>query len=45
MTGMTEFTQTKNNYLQAQSNAIQAKYELVFRHIILNYYKGEQIHL
>ncbi len=45
MTGMSEFTQSKNNYLQAESNAIQAKYELVFRHLILNYYKGEQIHL
>jgi len=38
-----DFIQSKNNYLQAQSNEVQAKYELVFRGLILEYYKGNPI--
>lgn len=40
-----DFIQSKNNFLQAQSNEVQAKYELVFRGLILEYYKGNPINL
>jgi outer membrane protein len=38
-----DFIQAKNNYLQAVSNEIQARYELVFRGLILEYYKGNPL--
>jgi outer membrane protein len=38
-----DFIVSKNNYLQAQSNEIKARYELVFRGLILEYYKGNPI--
>ncbi len=40
-----DYIQSKNNYLQAQSNETQARYELVFRSLILEYYKGNPINL
>ncbi len=40
-----DFIQSKNNFLQAQSNEVQAKYELVFRGLVLEYYKGNPINL
>jgi outer membrane protein len=40
-----DFIQSKNNLLQAQSNETQAKYELVFRGLILEFYKGNPIKL
>lgn len=38
-----DFIQSKNNFLQAQSNETQARYELVFRGLILEFYKGNPI--
>jgi outer membrane protein len=40
-----DFINAKNSYLQAQSNELQAKYELVFRALILEYYRGNTITL
>lgn len=40
-----DFIQSKNNLLQAQSNEVQARYELVFRGLILEFYKGNPINL
>lgn len=40
-----DFINAKNSYLQAQSNELQAKYELVFRALILEYYRGNSITL
>lgn len=40
-----DFIQAKNNFLQAQSNETQAKFELIFRALILEYYKGKPIQL
>lgn len=40
-----DFIQSKNNYLQAQSSEIQARFELVFRGLILEFYKGNPINL
>jgi outer membrane protein len=33
----------KNNYFQAQSNGIQAKYDYIFKSKILNFYQGKPI--
>ncbi len=40
-----DFINAKNNYLQAQSNELQAKYELIFRALIIEYYRGNTITL
>lgn len=40
-----DFIQAKNAYLQALSGELQAKYELVFRGLILEFYKGNPINL
>lgn len=45
VTNSYDFIQSKNNLLQSQSNEIQARYELVFRGLILEYYKGNPINL
>lgn len=45
VTNSYDFIQSKNNLLQSQSNEVQARYELLFRGIILEYYKGNQINL
>lgn len=34
----------KNNYFQAQSNGIQAKYDYIFKSKILDFYQGKPIH-
>jgi outer membrane protein len=38
-----DFIQAKNSYLQAQSSETQARFELLFRALILEYYKGKPI--
>ena len=40
-----DYIQSKNGLLQAQSTEVQARYELVFRGLILEYYKGNPINL
>lgn len=40
-----DYIASKNGYLQAVSNELQARYELVFRGMILEYYKGNPITL
>lgn len=40
-----DFIQAKNSYLQAQAAEVQARYELVFRALILEFYKGNPIKL
>jgi outer membrane protein len=45
VTNSYDFIQSKNNLLQSQSNEIQARYELVFRGLILEFYKGNPINL
>lgn len=45
VTNSYDFIQSKHNLLQSQSNEIQARYELVFRGLILEFYKGNPINL
>lgn len=40
-----DFIQAKNSYLQSQSQELQARYELLFRSLILEFYKGNPIQL
>jgi outer membrane protein len=40
-----DFIQSKNNFLQSQTSESQARYELIFRGLILEYYKGNPISL
>ncbi len=40
-----DFINAKNSFLQSQSTELQAKYELVFRALIIEYYRGNTITL
>lgn len=40
---MTEFNESKNNFLKAQSDLVQAKYEYMYRTKMLDFYKGEEL--
>jgi outer membrane protein len=41
----TDYLIEKNNYFQAQSNSIQAKYDYIFKSKILDFYQGKPIQL
>jgi outer membrane protein len=38
-----EYLSTKNTYLQAETNFVQAKYELMFRRKVLDFYLGQPL--
>jgi outer membrane protein len=40
---ITEFNESKNNYMKAQSDFVQAQYENLFQTRILDFYKGMDI--
>jgi outer membrane protein len=40
---ITEFNEAKNNYLKAESNLVQARYELLYQHALLNFYLGKEL--
>ena len=40
---ITEFNEAKNNYLKAESNLVQARYELLYQHALLNFYRGKEL--
>jgi outer membrane protein len=40
---ITEFNESKNNYLKAQSDFVQAKYEYMYRTKMLDFYKGSEL--
>ena len=39
-----EYLSTKNTYLQAETNFVQAKYELMFRRKVLDFYLGQPLY-
>ena len=43
MSTATDYLIEKNNYFQAQSNGIQAKYDYIFKSKILDFYQGKPI--
>ena len=40
---MTEFNEAKNNYLKAESNLIQARYEYLYQTALLDFYRGKEL--
>jgi outer membrane protein len=40
---ITEFNESKNNYLKAESNLVQARYELLYQNALLNFYRGKEL--
>ena len=42
---ITEFNEAKGQYMEAQSNLVQAQYEYLFQMKLLDFYKGEELTL
>ena len=40
---ITEFNEAKNNYLKAESNLVQARYELLYQNALLDFYRGREL--
>ena len=40
---VTDYNDAKNNFLQAESEYIQARYECLFQTRLLDFYRGEEI--
>lgn len=40
---MTEFNEAKNNYLKAESDLTQARYELLYQQALIQFYRGRQL--
>jgi outer membrane protein len=37
---ITEFNEAKNNYLRAESDCVQARYELLYQQALIQFYRG-----
>ena len=40
---MTEFNEAKNNYLKAESECVQARYECLYQHALIRFYRGQEL--
>ena len=40
---ITEFNETKNNYLKSESDLVQARYENLYQHALLEFYRGKDL--
>ena len=40
---MTEFNEAKNNFLKAESDVVQARYELIYQTALLDFYRGRTL--
>jgi outer membrane protein len=40
---ITEFNESKNQYLEAESNLVQAEYEYIYQSKLLDFYKGQEL--
>jgi outer membrane protein len=40
---ITEFNESKNNYLRAESDLVQARYEQLYQHALLQFYRGKEL--
>ena len=40
---ITEFNEAKNNYLKSESDLAQARYELVYQHALVQFYRGGEL--
>lgn len=41
--GITEFNEAKNNYLKSESDLVQARYENLYQHVLLEFYRGREL--
>ena len=40
---ITEFNEVKNNYLKSESDLVQARYENLYQHALLEFYRGKEL--
>ena len=40
---ITEFNEAKNNYLRSESDLVQARYEHLYQHALLEFYRGREL--
>ena len=40
---MTEFNESKNNYLKSESDLVQARYELLYQQALIQFYRGHDL--
>ena len=40
---ITEFNESKNNYLRAESDLVQARYELLYQQALIQFYRGREL--
>jgi outer membrane protein len=40
---ITEFNESKNNYLKSESDLVQARYENLYQHALLEFYRGKDL--
>ena len=40
---ITEFNESKNNYLRSESDLVQARYENLYQHALLEFYRGKDL--
>ena len=40
---MTEFNDSKNNYLKSESDLVQARYENIYQHALIQFYRGQDL--
>ena len=40
---ITEFNEAKNNYMKAESDLVQARYEDLYQHALLDFYRGREL--
>ena len=40
---ITEFNESKNGYLKSESDLIQARYENLYQHALLEFYRGKEL--
>ena len=40
---ITEFNESKNNYLKAESDLVQARYELLYQMTLIDFYRGREL--
>ena len=40
---ITEFNESKNNYLKSESDLVQARYENLYQHALIEFYRGNDL--
>ena len=40
---ITEFNESKNNYLKSESDLVQARYENLYQHALIDFYRGKEL--